>query len=128
MPRPKKTLQENHYPLITELAQRGCREVDICRACGVSFPTWQRIKGEDAKAVDALEEGRGIEHEALVGALYEQAMMGNVIAAMFLLKTRHGYREGFTVEHNSNVKITFELPGALSPGQYGQVIEGKVDE
>ncbi|MEJ1372722.1 MAG: hypothetical protein RPU52_00430 [Candidatus Sedimenticola sp. (ex Thyasira tokunagai)] len=123
MPRPKKTLREKDYPLITELSARGLREVDIARAMGMSFCTWKRIKDENERALNALEEGRGIEHQALVGALYEQAMKGNAIAAMFLLKTRHGYREGFTVEHTSNVRVTFDLPGALSATQYEKVIE-----
>ncbi|MEJ1339417.1 MAG: hypothetical protein RPU34_10420 [Candidatus Sedimenticola sp. (ex Thyasira tokunagai)] len=123
MSRPKKTLKKDQYEVIRDMAARGCREIDIARASGVSYNTWMRIKDEDPRALDALEEGRGIEHQKLVGALFEAAMKGNAIAAMFLLKTRHGYREGFTVEHNSNVKISVELPAALSADQYTRVIE-----
>ncbi|MES9957101.1 MAG: hypothetical protein ABW086_08630 [Sedimenticola sp.] len=123
MPRPKKIIKPNQYEKITEMAARGLREVDIARSLGMSFSTWKRIKDEDERAMDALEEGRGVEHEKLVGALFEAAMKGNVIAGIFLLKARYGYREGFTVEHNSNVKISVELPAALTADQYEKVIE-----
>ncbi|MES9887278.1 MAG: hypothetical protein ABW140_10730 [Candidatus Sedimenticola sp. 6PFRAG1] len=126
MARPKKFIKEGQYKLITEMAARGLREVDIARGLGMAFTTWARIKDEDPKALDALEEGRGIEHEALVGKLFDMAMKGNVVALLFALKSRHGYREGIAIEHNSNVRVTFDLPGALSTDQYAKVIEQEI--
>ncbi|MCY1310270.1 hypothetical protein D9M69_600390 [compost metagenome] len=38
---------------------------------------------------------------------------GNVTAAIFLLKARHGYREGDQSEIANKVSINFQLPGAL---------------
>lgn len=123
MGRPKKFIKEVQYDQITEMAARGLREVDIARGLGMSYDTWKRIKNENPRAMEALEEGRGIEHEKLVGALFEAAMKGNVVAGIFLLKARHQYVEGHTVEHNSNVRITVDLPAALSADQYEKVIE-----
>lgn len=39
-------------------------------------------------------------------------MKGNPIMVMFLLKTRHGYREGEVVQQGNRLNITFNLPGA----------------
>lgn len=110
------------YRIIEELASRGCSEVTIARALGMSQDTWRREKSEDPKAVEALERGRAVEHDSLVGKLYESAMKGNVVAALFLLKARHGYREGHTIEHQQNVRVTLELPAALDPNTYARVI------
>lgn len=46
------------------------------------------------------------------------AQKGIVIAAMFLLKARHGYREGDQGETANRVSITFALPGAMKPEQF----------
>jgi len=123
MPRPKKQLPRNGLQIIRDMAAAGNREIDIARALGMSYDTYHRIKGEFPPAAEALEEGRGIEHQALVGSLFDAAMKGNVVAAMFLLKTRHGYREGYMVEHNSTVNVRFEMPGALPVTQYEKLIE-----
>lgn len=93
----------------------------------MSQDTWRRIKGEDARAVEALEAGRAVEHDALVGKLFEMAMNGNAVAALFLLKARHGYVEGSRIEHQQNVRITVELPAALDPATYGRLIEQRPD-
>jgi hypothetical protein len=41
---------------------------------------------------------------------------------MFLLKARHGYREGDQQEQANKVSVTFNLPGAMTAEQY-KVIE-----
>lgn len=62
----------------------------------------------------AFDEGREQEHKALFNALFRAATeKGNVVAAMFLLKSRHGYREGDQTEIGNRVSINFNLPGAL---------------
>jgi hypothetical protein len=44
------------------------------------------------------------------------------VSAMFLLKARHGYREGDQQEQANKVSVTFNLPGAMTAEQY-KVIE-----
>ena len=47
------------------------------------------------------------------------------VPAIFLLKTRHGYREGDQTEQGNRVSVTFNLPGAqpLDAFRRGAVIE-----
>lgn len=70
----------------------------------------------------AFENGREKERLALHNALYKKAMNGDGPAAMFLLKSKHGYREGDQKEESNRVAITFNLPGALKPEQYGSMV------
>ncbi len=69
--------------------------------------------------------GRGREESALVGALYRLAVeKGNVTAAIFLLKTRHKYIDQPKADPpESRVEVTFQIPAALSPEKYKQLVE-----
>lgn len=131
MGRPKKKLPRqcggmDVYEAITDMARRGLRETDIARCLGMHLNTWVRIKEENQKALDAFEAGRGAEHEALIGTLHKAALQdGNVAAAMFLLKTRYGYRETMEVQQENRVKVMFELPGSTNPADYFRIIEGE---
>lgn len=118
MGRKKKTLPTNGLQTIRDLAERGVKETDIAKALGISFPTWQRIKEENEVARETLEEARQIEENKLFGMLYEKAMKGDSTAAMFLLKTRHGYREGAEVVSANQVNVKITLPGSLNPDEY----------
>lgn len=123
MAKPKKALNGHDYPRIAILSARGLREIDIARELGMAVDTWRRIRAEDARAEEAWQEGRGAEHETLVGVLYKAAVeKGNIIAAMFLLKTRHGYVEGAPQDTQHRLRVTFELPGALKPEDYARIV------
>jgi hypothetical protein len=54
------------------------------------FDRWLRDH-EDIRR--AYEVSKGIEHSKLISVLFDQAMQGSTVAAMFLLKIRHGYRD-----------------------------------
>ena len=116
---PKKTIPPGGYKLIRELTANGAREVDIARALRMNLRTWMRLKEEDEKALAAWEAGRAVEHEALRGALFEKATKGNIPAAIFLLKARHGYRERDELgAGGERVTVEFKLPAPLNPEQY----------
>lgn len=56
--------------------------------------------------------------------LYRQAMeQGNATAAMFLLKARHGYKEGDQSGHAGRVNVTIALPGAMTLQQFTAIAE-----
>jgi hypothetical protein len=64
----------------------------------------------------ALEAGRAEEERTLVENLRVMATKGNVVAAIFLLKARHGYREGDVLDQRPNVIIN--LPDAVTADTY----------
>lgn len=124
MARPKIKLRAKDYPAIKSMAERGCDQKTIARGLGMSWDTWKRILREDKRALEAFEAGREVEHEELFGSLYKAATDdGNVAAAMFLLKCRHGYREQAPAQQESRVTIEMRLPAPLKPGDYTRVIE-----
>ncbi len=123
----RKPLASRDYAKLSAWAAQGWRLEDAARELGYSRRTLSRLLEEDERARESWEEGRGIEHQALVGALFQAATKGNgqssVVAAIFLLKARHGYRENAPLEVEHNVRVTVELPAALSADQYRRVIE-----
>ena len=124
MGRKKIQLKKTDYAKIRRLGARGVSEVDITKALGISFPTWKRLKEEDEQALEALEEARREEESELVGVLYEAAVKDkNLTAAMFLLKARHGYKEGADKIDATQVNVKITLPGAKDPVQYLEEVE-----
>jgi hypothetical protein len=112
----------DQLPLIEEMAARGCNEITIARACGIRCnKAWQKAREAQPEVADALASGRAVEHDMLVSKLHTLAMGGNAIAAMFLLKCRHGYREG-EAQAAPQLNVTISLPGAMAPENYEKVI------
>jgi hypothetical protein len=106
--------------LVRELASRGVRDVDIANALHLSLPRWQKLRASHPKVMSAYEEGRSSEHAALRNALFDAATQKyNVTAAIFLLKSRHGYVDQPQQQPEAGrVTVEFKLPAPLSPAQY----------
>ena len=115
----KKNPPANATDVIETMAASGNDQRNIAKALGVSYPVWLRWKDEYPEIQEALDQGRAVEHDLLVGSLLESATkQKNVTAAIFLLKTRHGYRENENLAEGPKIQINFELPGAVDPKTY----------
>lgn len=101
------------------LAATGHNVRGIAAYFGVSTETFNRWMEEDAEIAEQFAAGRDQERMVLHNALFVQATQkGNSSAAMFLLKARHGYREGDQSDQSNRVQVVFNLPGAMTPEQY----------
>ncbi len=96
-------ITEAGLKMVEELSARGCSVQTIARALGIGKDTFKAMRERDPAVQDALEQGRAVEHDALVGNLRAAADDGNIVANIFLLKARHGYREGEAVDVNVSV-------------------------
>lgn len=108
---------------IAALAAAGHNVVGIARAMNVSEGTLRRWMEESPSVADAFVQGKDAERHMLHSGLVKSAKRGNIVAAMFLLKSRHGYREGDQSDAANKVSITFALPGAVKPEDFFKVIE-----
>ncbi|WP_322529314.1 hypothetical protein R5R73_07430 [Salinicola sp. LHM] len=112
---------------VLEMSKNGVSIKGIAHGLNISadlFRAWRENYPEIQKALD---EGREREHGELHGALMEQARAGNVTASIFLLKCRHGYREGDQGDLANRVSVTFNLPGPQSVEDFTKVVNGEVD-
>jgi hypothetical protein len=103
---------------VHELASTGFSMKGIAAHYKIAFETLQGWFERYPTIKQAFENGREQERQSLHNALYRKAMNGDGPAAMFLLKARHGYREGDQREEGNRVAITFNLPGAMTAEQY----------
>ncbi len=96
----------------------------IARRLGMDHKTFRVLMEQNPELRAAYDEGVEAEHQELLSALKRQLDNGPV-PAIFLLKCRHGYREGDQSEQANRVSITFNLPGAqpLAAFKRGQIIE-----
>jgi hypothetical protein len=122
--RPEKLPPGDAHKIVLKLAARGCNETTIAYGLGIGVKTWRKWKKDHPELLEALELGRAREHDKLFGVLYRKAIKGDTIAAMFLLKCRHNYKEGSTtfVEDNRRIQIGIILPQSLTPEQYQQIV------
>jgi hypothetical protein len=123
--RPLKLAPADAAERIRQLAAKGHSLLGVAVGLGTSIATFNRWIDEDAALKEAFEEGREKERHTLHNMLYQAAIEGgNTTAAMFLLKARHGYKEGAEANAGNHVNITFTLPGAMSMQEFG-VIENE---
>jgi hypothetical protein len=102
---------------IEEFAAGGRTTIaDLAAAFRVSRDTLRRWLLQDEAMQLAFAIGRERERAELHAIMVRDARDAERpnINAMFLLKSRHGYREGEPVEQGPRLNITFNLPGALS--------------
>jgi hypothetical protein len=116
--RKRKNAPPSAAERVEALAASGHSIVGIARGLNTSKERLHRWMNEDPALAEALARGRESERFVLHNSLYRAAVKGNVIAAMFLLKARHGYREGDQSEQANKVSITFALPGSMNADQY----------
>jgi hypothetical protein len=111
--RPRKEPPPDAAEVIRLAAAKGAsmRGAAMALACNVEVLT--RWLDEDPDLKTAFDEGRERERQTLHSVLYEAAMAGAVIPALFLLKARHGYQEGQQDGQANRVTINFTIPGAM---------------
>ncbi len=112
------------YDLVATLAAGGMSEAGIAARLGMSRHTLTEVKKRDPALVAALHQGNGELETECVSELLKSVREGNVIAAMFLLKARCGYRDqGPTDGSNTGspaVNIVINAP--LSPADFLKVV------
>lgn len=126
--RPRKAPPPDAAQRIQAAAADGFTIPGVAMTLGVNQDVLKRWMDEHPELKQAFAFGREMERRTLHNVLYRAATEGTgkdaLIAAMFLLKARHGYKEGEPVgEQNSRVQIEIKLPGALPPAAYAEVID-----
>jgi hypothetical protein len=118
MGRPRRLIPPEAADVLERGGAAGASLVGISRALGVGADLLRAWLDEDEDLREAFARGRERERQMLHGSLVKLAQAGNVVASIFLLKARHGYREGDQSDTANRVSITFNLPGAATPATY----------
>lgn len=117
--------------IIEELSARGCHLTTIARALRMSKDALQACRARQPEVEEAYQRGLATEHDALVSNLRTAANEGNVVANLFLLKARHGYREGAPLEINTTVNMggVLVVPADMTVEEYlaRKQAEGLID-
>jgi hypothetical protein len=119
--RPRRKPPADAADRLETLAAAGHATAGIAKALGVSSSVLTHWMTTRPTLREAFERGREAERLALHTRLRELAANGDKIACIFLLKARHGYREGEPVEIANNVRVSFTLPGAMTLEQFKTV-------
>jgi hypothetical protein len=106
--------------IVEELSARGCSLTTIAKALRMNIDTLRLVRQRQPEVDEAYQRGLAVEHDALTRNLRILADDGNVVANLFLLKTRHGYREGEPLEVNVSVNTggVLVVPADMTVEQY----------
>ncbi len=92
MGRPRKTLTTDQIEQVGKLAALLTLD-QIADFLGVSTRTVRRRMKEDSRVLSAYQKGKSGALASVASNLIKQATEGNVVAAIFYLKTQGGWKE-----------------------------------
>ena len=92
-PHNKAALSPNNRANVRGALLQGYSLAAIARALGVSTPTLKRLMADDPDLQAEVEAQRSFEETELRDILMELARKGDTVAAIFLAKARHGWRD-----------------------------------
>jgi hypothetical protein len=123
----KLILKGDDLTRIEELTAKGFGLRAVAKRLGVGLETLRTRRQDDPEVEAALISGREMAEKTLVDSLMARALdpknPQGAASAMFLLKTRHGYREHAELDTGNRVAVQVVLPAALEPDQYQRLIE-----
>lgn len=91
--RPEYAEQASNYCLL------GATDADLAQFFGVTRRTITNWKNDHPDFADALQSKEHADSQ-VIGALFRNALNGNVTAQIFWLKNRQGWRDKQEVEHS----------------------------
>ena len=116
--RPRKVAPPDAADVIRKACALGASKVGVAMALACSVTVLERWLDEDPALKEAFAQGRERERQMLHGVLHDAAKGGNIIAAIYLTKSRHGYREGADESQANRVSVTFNIPAATPLNQF----------
>lgn len=120
---PKKEPGPGDAKQVHRLTAAGHGHASIAAKMGISKLAFQRWLKDHQEIRAAYEAGLAVEEQEILSELRKILKKGNATPGIFLLKARHGYREGESQIEDNRVQISVQLPASLSPEQYKQVID-----
>jgi hypothetical protein len=113
------TVEPAGIALIKRTAARGASMGVVAAALGIAKSTLQKTMARDEAVLLAWEGGKAVDEAHHLGVLNKAANKGYAAASMFLLKTRHGYRETDDAQQGNvtNLQIV-SLPAPMTPQAY----------
>ncbi|WP_158274666.1 helix-turn-helix domain-containing protein [Sphingosinicella humi] len=108
-PHNKVRLSDANRERVIRALLDGYPRAAIARALGISTPTLRRLMADDREMLDAVEAQRSFEEAELRDILMELARKGDTVAAIFLAKARHGWRD----RDDAKLKLETEKGGGV---------------
>lgn len=117
MAAPRKHPPKNSAETIRKLATDGHSTIGIAKQLGVGREAFMRWLDEHEDLQEAFDVGRETERHYLHSLIVQAAVLnkGANSNAMFLLKARHGYREG----DQQNVQVAVEMKSVMVVTSHG---------
>jgi hypothetical protein len=94
------------YDLAERAAMVGLTNEQIALILGICRDSLHNKMQKEPELVDAIDRGRAHGIHTMAHGLYQAGINGNVVAAIFWLKSRAGWKEAKDEVEGAEVKIT----------------------
>lgn len=124
----REALEPEDYAGAFRAAAEGFSDRTISRRLGLPFVRFQELLEGDDTLAQSIADGRGANADKWITYLENAARAGTASAAIAGLEMFHGFsRERPAPPDRPNVRITFNLPGAVAPEDWPRVIEATAE-
>jgi hypothetical protein len=122
--RPRKMAPPDAAQRIEAIAEAGASLKGLALQLGTSFDTLRRWMMDDPAPQLAFDLGRERERDKLHRLVVANALDSERpnINAFFILRNRHGYREGGDIGEGARVNITFNLQAPMSRDDFMKTV------
>jgi len=123
---PLKTPTDDDLQQIERLAASGYGSYKLSQQLGIDRKTFERWRRDYPEVKEAFHRGLEEEETLILGELLKILKeKQNPIPGIFLLKSRHGYREGESQQSDNRVQLQVTLPAAADEEQYKKLVDVK---
>lgn len=120
--RPRKLAPPDAADVIRKVCATGSNKRGVAMALGCDITVLDRWMDEAPELKQAFDEGREKERQTLHNIVYETAISGSgkdsLLAAFYLLNSKHGYVSGQQESQANRVSVTFNIPAAQPLEQF----------
>lgn len=107
-------------------ADGGLGLATICERIGMTREQFSKAMRRQPEVAEILAQGKANEEFELKECLMNMARRGNVVAAIFMLKARHGWNDREQQGEVVNQKLQIVINAPLSPEDYKKLQENNI--
>ena len=119
----KLSITDEGMKVIEKLAANGVALGTIAKCIGMNGQTFYRLRRDNEEIASVVEVGRSALETEMVGLLVKAARKGSQIAAMFILKSMRGFKEGQAREIVNKTEINITMGKAMSQDEFNKIVE-----
>ncbi len=121
------TISDEGKELVKAMAAEGNDGRSISAELGLPYSTYMDWVKRDSEMTEILEIGHASLADELTHMLLEKARKGNVVAMIYLTKSRCNWSENNGPDTKNEVNVNISIPAPMSDDEFTKIIDGTIE-